>query len=250
MSDGQWHHITFKFQNRTAYVYIDDYRGRANSAQIKLPKLINLANSLSIGGLPENRSTLSKQILLLDKMEFKGCIRKLLVNNSTQDLARPGFHRNIGQCFPRVENGSFFSGDAYAIYSRAFDISKHLHLKLEFKTSELNGILMNIAETSGTAALTIEMFNGNIVMACYFGNGNPFFVQTSFSSKFELCDNKWHTVSASYNHDKIALKIDNQPDLITSLQNVTTFKMHMQLPLYIGGVPGNNYYYLIFLYTY
>lgn len=49
---------------------------------------------------------------------FKGCIRGFSVNNVTQDLARPGRHFNVGQCFPRVERGSYFPGDAYAIYSK------------------------------------------------------------------------------------------------------------------------------------
>lgn len=55
----------------------------------------------------------------MSKLEgFKGCIRKLNINNVTQDLARPGKHLNVGQCFPRVEKGSFFPGDAYAVYSK------------------------------------------------------------------------------------------------------------------------------------
>lgn len=69
---------------------------------------------LLVGGIPEEKLTLPNE--LVSKMEvFKGCMRRFAVNDLTQDLAKR--HHNVGQCFPRVEKGSYFPGDAYAIYS-------------------------------------------------------------------------------------------------------------------------------------
>lgn len=86
------------------------------SAQMKIPKKIGASNTMFIGGLPENGIQLPTELLM--RLEtFKGCIREMTINNSIQDLARPGKHLNVGQCFPKVEKGSFFPGDAYAIYS-------------------------------------------------------------------------------------------------------------------------------------
>lgn len=58
------------------------------------------------------------KILKLEK--FKGCIRRFTVNNVTQDLAKAGLHHSVGQCFPSVEKGTYFPGDAYAIFSKSF----------------------------------------------------------------------------------------------------------------------------------
>lgn len=37
------------------------------------------------------------------------------INDIEQEIIK---NSNIGQCFPNVEEGAYFSGDAYAIYSK------------------------------------------------------------------------------------------------------------------------------------
>lgn len=205
---------------------------------MKLPKKAQLANILSFGGVPDNRSTLPKQIAKLEQIDFKGCIRKLSINNTTQDLARPGLHHNIGQCFPRVERGSFFSGDAYAVYSRTFNIGRHLEFKMEFKTSELNGILMSVAGPMGSPALALEMHNGNMFMSFDANDGLPYHIQSNFKSKFALCDNQWHMISGLYDLEQIAIKIDGEPYITGISQSRGTNNVFTAAPLYIGGIPG------------
>jgi laminin alpha 1/2 len=43
-----------------------------------------------------------------------------------------------------------------------FTVGKHLELEMEFKTSELNGILLSISEAAGTPSLSIEISDGNV----------------------------------------------------------------------------------------
>lgn len=45
---------------------------------------------------------------------FRGCIRDFKINNTRQDLSANA--QNVGQCFLKVEGGSRFGGDAFAIY--------------------------------------------------------------------------------------------------------------------------------------
>lgn len=117
LNDGQWHHVILNSVDKKLMIRVDiGMNGHVTTALIKLPKRLNAANLMYVGGLSENSLTLPVE--LISKLEeFKGCIRRFTVNNSTQDLARPGRHYNVGQCFPRVEKGSYFPGDAYAIYS-------------------------------------------------------------------------------------------------------------------------------------
>ena len=94
----------------------------------KAPNRLQLDGSIFVGGLPEN----SVQQLLDLSVEsssgntaahytegFKGCIRNLNLNGRSHDLASTKnlIHR-VGQCFAHVETGSYFPGDAYAVYSR------------------------------------------------------------------------------------------------------------------------------------
>lgn len=40
------------------------------------------------------------------------------INHQEEELiSERAIHHKVGQCFPQVEKGSFFPGDAYAIYS-------------------------------------------------------------------------------------------------------------------------------------
>lgn len=127
LNDGQWHHVLLSSVNNQLITRIvfggrnigsRDVAGEIiESTLIRLPKRFRASNVLYIGGISESSSKLPPE--LLSKVEeFKGCIRKFRVNNSTQDLAPPDKHNNVGQCFPNVEKGSYFPGDAFAIYSK------------------------------------------------------------------------------------------------------------------------------------
>lgn len=46
---------------------------------------------------------------------------------------------------------------------KEFIVGKHLEIEMEFKTSELSGILISIAEPPfGSPSLSIEVFNGKV----------------------------------------------------------------------------------------
>lgn len=77
-------------------------------------------------------------------------------------------------------------------------------------------------------------------MSCDLGDGNPFRIETAplATTKFSLCDNRWHNVSAQYDSEQLALRIDAQPSVITLAQRrVSGNKVHTKSPLYIGGLP-------------
>lgn len=57
---------------------------------------------------------------MLELNQFRGCIRALKINKQAQSLVsnKNTKHTRIGQCFANVEQGSYFGGDAYAVYSK------------------------------------------------------------------------------------------------------------------------------------
>lgn len=120
LNDGTWHRITLKCVNKLLTIRIENASIVGDTAideeNLKMPRRISAANTMYVGGIAD--SLLSHSVELTSKYEqFKGCIRRFLMNNIAQDLAMPGRHFAIGQCFPNVEKGSYFAGDAYAIYS-------------------------------------------------------------------------------------------------------------------------------------
>lgn len=118
VNDGHWHHVAIEAKNHVATISV--YRNGKNPGKllgkdvIKIPRKFFVSNHLLIGGLPQKPPKLHKDILG-KKEDFRGCIRRFNVNGVMQDLTKN--HYNLGQCFPKVEKGSYFSGDAYAIYS-------------------------------------------------------------------------------------------------------------------------------------
>lgn len=120
INDGLWHHVSIESRNRVVTLSISR-NGKnpgvaVSQAKIKLPKKFFASNFLFIGGLPQKPPKFHKEVISR-KEDFKGCIRRFSVNTITQDLAKR--FNNLGQCFPRVEKGSYFSGDAYAEYSKS-----------------------------------------------------------------------------------------------------------------------------------
>lgn len=126
LNDGEWHRVTISCHERKVTLSVEIGRtDQKTSAQMKVPKKIGSSQYLLIGGLPQSPVKVPSELYM--RLEaFKGCMRHVNINNSTQDLARPGKHSNVGQCFPTVERGSFFPGDAYAIYSE-FQLGKNVN---------------------------------------------------------------------------------------------------------------------------
>lgn len=187
VNDGLWHHVSIDTNKRVATLSISRNGKNSNNAvtqaKIKVPKRLFVSNTLFIGGLPQEHPPFHKEVIG-KKEDFRGCIRRFSVNGVSQDLTKR--YNNVGQCFPRVEKGSYFSGDAFAEYSKSttdrtcdnrdspkckyfssaekeFTVGKHLEIEMEFKTSELSGILLSTAEPPlGSPSLSIEVYNGKV----------------------------------------------------------------------------------------
>lgn len=57
---------------------------------------------------------------------------------------------------------------------RNFDIGKLLEFKLDFKTSELNGVLLSVTESSGSPSFSLELQNGNVSKNFFLQINNRF----------------------------------------------------------------------------
>ena len=83
------------------------------------------------------------------------------------------------------------------------------------------------------------------------GDNRTFSVGQSFPSPFQLCDNRWHSVKASYVENALTLKVDSldeqygfySADARSSHKPTVSGQQQQhskaRTPLYIGGLPGN-----------
>lgn len=132
----------------------------------------------------------------------------------------------------------------FAIYrhfsEKHFNVGKYLEFEIEFRTSELNGVLLSVSEPQGYPALSLELYYGQMVLSCDFGDGNTFNLETDMATKFSFCDNKWHTISGLFNYKEIVLRVDQQPYIMKLLDGSSHVPkmINTKSPLYIGGLPG------------
>ncbi|KAF5307738.1 hypothetical protein FQR65_LT06609 [Abscondita terminalis] len=234
IDDGNWYHVIIDAsgvkKKRKLTVSINGYKTKP----LKLPRN-KITRELYIGGVSDNVTL--PTLLRGNFHPFRGCIRGLTINKVPQGLVRDKntVHYNIGQCFPHIERGSYFGGDAYAIYSKFFRIDKVLELSLQFRTADQSGILLSVSNPRNSPALSVELQNGAIVMTTDNGYGTITNV-TNNLSKFALCDNHWHNVTVVYTSTEITINVDGirkiwvQPDDESLIDE-------LEAPLFIGGLP-------------
>ncbi|XP_069690531.1 laminin subunit alpha-2 isoform X2 [Periplaneta americana] len=228
LNDGLWHRVVLSREGNKIMMMIDSNKPKRRK---RYPKKLNIGNTMYVGGIPE--SGLLPESLLQKLEGFKGCLRGLAINQQSQNLSG----HKVGQCFPQVEQGSYFPGDAYAIYEEKFHVGSQLELQLEFRTSENTGVLLSVSEPKGYPALSLEINNGKVVMTGDMGDQRPFHVEQGFPSQFTVCDNKWHRVKAFFENDVLNLKVDNFTTVYGHSGNGQLTEASTNSPLYIGGLP-------------
>lgn len=127
-----------------------------------------------------------------------------------------------------------------------FELGAVLELQLEFRTSELSGVLLSISAPDGSPSLALELNNGRVIMSGDLGDNNPRYVEQRFASPYAICDNRWHRIQAVYNDEELTLKVDEMDQkygLPRQYQKNTNYHFADSTaygPLYIGGIPGKR----------
>lgn len=70
------------------------------------------------------------------------------------------------------------------------------------------------------------------------GDNHTFSVKQSFPLPYQVCDNRWHSVKASYVENALTLKVDNLDEQYGFSSNGHVEEAKSTGPLFIGGIPG------------
>lgn len=116
-----------------------------------------------------------------------------------------------------------------------------LKIELDFRTSELNGILLSIADTLGYPAFALEFAAGKIIFSGDTGDRRIFKLTYEFPSLYAICDNKWHHVAVSYETEELVMQVDDQTTRMPLLRNNYFMTSYLNASLYIGGLSGINF---------
>ncbi|KAK3855199.1 hypothetical protein Pcinc_038380, partial [Petrolisthes cinctipes] len=234
LNTGQWRKVVIEKVRKRLRLFIDNQMVK----KVKGPRKINVGRELFLGGLPTSISR--RESWQLEEVEpLRGCLRNLIINGEEYEI--PSTRRQdhivgVGQCFANVQPGSYFPGDAYAIYSDDFNVGPLLELRLEFRTWELNGIILSVADPRGTS-LSLELLNGAVVLSVDMGVGHSFSARVGLRNRFSFCDNMWHTVKASYIKDSLTLRVDHYHEAYGFNGSGNDEGTVTGAPLYIGGLP-------------
>ncbi|KAF2361238.1 Laminin G domain [Trinorchestia longiramus] len=233
LNSGQWKKVLVEKTRKSLRLTVD--AGGTN--KVAVPRRIVKTSQVYIGGLTQ---ALREANRTQPMDPLRGCFRNMVVNEERWDIpqmARPDHLVGVGQCFAHVQPGSYFPGDAYAIYSSELSIGPLLEFALEFRTWELNGVLLAIADAAEGTSLALELINGAVVLNVTVDKGHSFGARVGFRNRFSLCDNSWHAVRAHFVKDSITLRVDDQPEAYGFNGVIDSKRVWVEGPLYIGGLP-------------
>ncbi|XP_063375814.1 laminin subunit alpha-2-like [Cydia fagiglandana] len=243
VSDGEWREVTVRISRNRLVLS----SGGAASAAHAPPAA--RAPRLYVGGLPQPLNNIPNSILRVGG--FLGCIRRVVVNDRAEDLVRnAAAHHRVGQCFPNVERGAYFGGDAYALWSSAWrpgeSGAEAAEMRLRFRSAEPSGLLL--AATN----LVLELKDGAVSVNLYELSGERLVViltrsgsTTSLASargpgNRALCDGRWHSVLVRVARAHVALALDAGPEIRDGDATLVDEESAPAAPLYVGGLPEGS----------
>ncbi|KAE8744313.1 hypothetical protein FOCC_FOCC009036 [Frankliniella occidentalis] len=118
-----------------------------------------------------------------------------------------------------------------------FVVGDLLHVELEFRTSELSGVLLSISEPRGYPAMSLELNNGKIILAGDLGDRRRFEIAVVLPSLWTLCDNRWHRIQTSYRNGELVLQVDDLRQSQPLADDGHHVETRTNSPVYIGGLP-------------
>lgn len=224
ISHGMWHNVAVRKNKRQMLIDFD-----GDKEKIEVNRKLNFKNIIYIGSIKD--TSLSKQ---LTKERFYGCIRNLYINGKYREISQD-ITLGTSSCISSVEHGAYFYHGSYALFDSHSELQKPLDIHLEFRTNQLNGVLLRIG--SKHSNLLIHLQGGKIKVNVEAEDSTELI--QDFPSKYTVCNNKWHAVYVHYFYGTLAMKV-NELELIKTEGNQIQYPDEPNHKIYIGGFPEDN----------
>ncbi|CAK1549560.1 unnamed protein product [Leptosia nina] len=225
LADGTWRSVTVRISRNRMVL------SSAGAAATSRAPAHSRANRIYVGGLPAAHALPNIPNAIIRAGGFRGCIRRVVVCGRAEDLVRDArAHTAVGQCFPSVERGAYFAGDAYAVWSSKWwsEDSETVEVRLQFRSFAANGVILS---SGGT---TLEIKNGMVVLS---SGGARAEWNGSGTNGGLACDGAWHSVVARISTQALSLSLDGAGEERAATPTLFNTDTPNLLPLYIAGLP-------------
>ncbi|XP_062863133.1 usherin [Trichomycterus rosablanca] len=244
-NDNQWHHLTATRKQSTGTIIVDDqYRGSASANSGGT--IIGPNTGVFFGGLPEDFPVHRRDTGLARPVRegFAGCVRDVLIQTASipadvwepidwdSALDRHETYEDWEGCPTHSEHGVYFLGHGFLkLKQETFSGGDDFEITFEFKTDQLNALLLFAHDVNGQDYILAELQGGILQWALRWGDQT---VELGVWVGLSYCDGGWNSATvlkrgalteAAINHASEQQRSARGGDLIISS------------PLYVGGVP-------------
>ncbi|KAK1793453.1 hypothetical protein P4O66_011830 [Electrophorus voltai] len=244
-NDDQWHHVVAARTQAVGTIIVDDqYSGSASATSGST--IIGQNTGVFLGGLPEN-FTLHRQdtgAARLVRQGFAGCVRDMLIQTASSPVAlwEPldwdsalEEHETYGGwegCPAQSEHGAYFLGHGFLkLEPEVFIGGEDFEISFEFRTDQLNALLLFAYDSQGADYVLAEMQGGLLSWALSWAGHS---VELATWVGLSYCDGRWNRATLL---KRGALTAAGLNGAMEHRRGPLGGPLTVTSPLYLGGVP-------------
>ncbi|XP_063040160.1 usherin [Engraulis encrasicolus] len=244
-SDGQWHHVIATRKQAVGTIIVDNqYRGTASASSGST--IIGENSGVFVGGLPKGFSVLRQDTgaARLVTEGFVGCLRDVLLLRSQRPLLQweplrwdsalettHTYHSWEG-CPTHRDPGAHFLGQGYLELKRElFSGGQDFHISFDFKTDQLNALLLFAYHEDGDDYIMAELEGGILTWSLQWAGH---LTQVSLWVGLSYCDGSWNSISVSKRGAVATASLDQASEQERAPHRGV---LKVTSPLYLGGLP-------------
>ncbi|KAG3258086.1 usherin, transcript variant X1 [Ictidomys tridecemlineatus] len=241
-SDGKWHEIIAIRHQAFGQIILDGkYTG--SSTSLNGSSIIGDNTGLFVGGLPQGYTILRKDPEIIQK-SFVGCLKDVHFMKKYNPSAiwepldwqsseeRFNVYNSWEGCPASLNEGAQFLGAGFLeLYSHIFHGGMDFEISLQFRTDQLNGLLLFTYSKNGSDFLAVELKSGTLSFRL---NANLTFAQVDLWLGLTYCDGKWNKVIVKKKGSVIAASVN---ELMEHSAGSRAEPLLVDSPVYVGGIP-------------
>ncbi|XP_060897032.1 usherin [Labrus mixtus] len=245
-NDGQWHSITAMRRGAVGTIVVNNqYRGSASASSGST--IIGENTGLFIGGLPEDFTLLRENSgeALLERQGFSGCLRdvSLKMSDSPSEEWKPldwakatkkvAAYESWEGCPVETMDGAHFLGHGYLELGQdVFNGGKDFEISFDFRTDQLNAILLFTHNTQTEDYMLVELEGG---LLSYIISSEGHMTELSMWVGLSYCDGDWKQLSLAKRGSLISAAVNDWAEEMRGVGGAV--RLRVDSPLYLGGIP-------------
>ncbi|KAM9408306.1 LOW QUALITY PROTEIN: usherin [Pholidichthys leucotaenia] len=245
-NDGQWHSIRATRQGAVGTIVVNDqYRGSAPASSGRT--IIGENMGVFIGGLPKDFTLLREESgdAQLVQQGFTGCLRDLSfkmidtpsekwqVLDWTKATKKVAVYESWEGCPLYTLDGAHFLGHGYLeVYTGIFSGGQDFDISLDFRTDQLNALLLFTYSTQTEDYMLVELEAG-LLLFILVSEGDT--IELSMWVGLSYCDGDWKQLSLAKRGSLISAAVNDWAEETRGMGGA--MKLRVDSPLYLGGVP-------------